>query len=94
MYEMRMIKAQKANTQKWLMEMVKKLREDRKRIEKNYIASEHAADARIKELEEENKRLKEELQHYKNTEAIQKSNDASRWKPWCMKYVDMELNHF
>ena len=33
------------------------------------------------ELEEENKKLKEELNHYKNTEAIQNSNRKSRYTP-------------
>ena len=33
------------------------------------------------ELEKENKELKKKLEHYENTKAIQKSNDASRWKP-------------
>lgn len=45
--------------------------------EQNYIASEKAADARIEELEKENKELKAELEPYKAREAIQKSNDAS-----------------
>jgi hypothetical protein len=44
-------------------------------------------------LEEENKKLKEELAHYKNTEAIQKSNNASRYNPYNHKsYVDREFN--
>lgn len=46
------------------------------------------------ELKKENKKLKEELQRYKNTKAIQKGNDVSKWKPWCMSYVDRELNYF
>jgi cell shape-determining protein MreC len=48
---------------------------------------------KIEQLEEENKKLKEELAHYKNTEAIQKSNDASRYNPYNHKsYVDREFN--
>lgn len=50
-------------------------------------------EVKAKDLLKENKKLKEELQHYKNTKAIQESNNASRWKPWCMGYVDRELNH-
>ena len=45
-------------------------------------------------LSRENKELKEKLEHYENTKAIQESNNASRWKPWCMSCVDRELNHF
>lgn len=48
---------------------------------------------RITELEEENRKLREELEHYKNTEAIQKSNNASRYNPYNNKsYVDREFN--
>lgn len=47
---------------------------------------------RIAQLEEENKKLREELEHYKNTEAIQKSNAASRYKYPSTSYVDRELN--
>ena len=45
-----------------------------------------------RELDMENKKLREELEHYKNTEAIQKSNDASRYKYPSTSYVDRELN--
>lgn len=46
-----------------------------------------------KKLKKENEELKEELAHYKNTEAIQKSNDASSYNPYYSKsYVDREFN--
>lgn len=40
---------------------VSKLLDAYKTMERNYIASEKAADTRIEELEKENKKLKEEL---------------------------------
>lgn len=48
--------------------------------------------AEYKSLQNVIKKLEEELAHYKNTEAIQKSNAASRYKYPSTSYVDRELN--
>lgn len=86
----------------------KKLKEDNRfltKISKEYMKKENIIEVaeftelykddlekENKELKAENKELKMKLEHYENTKAIQESNDASRWKPWCMSYVDRELN--
>ena len=46
----------------------------------------------VVELQKESEELKKKLEHYENTRAIQKSNDASRWIPWFMSCVDREQN--
>lgn len=70
---------------KYLEESIRELRKEKENLkkEKGELKS---------RLEEENKKLKEELAHYKNTEAIQKSNNASRYNPYNHKsYVDREF---
>jgi predicted translin family RNA/ssDNA-binding protein len=48
---------------------------------------------KLAKQEKKIEKLKEELAHYKNTEAIQKSNNASRYNPYNHKsYVDREFN--
>lgn len=76
-----------------LEEENKKLKEEVKKrkmvADENWAGYDMMKDE-YEKLEKENKEIKKKLEHYENTKAIQESNNASRWKPWCMSYVDRE----
>ena len=70
--------------EEWIKHLEHWIRELKKKI--------HNLKQEKAELKAENKELKKKLEHYENTMAIQKSNDASRWKPWCM--IDKGLSRY
>ena len=77
-------------------EDVVRLSKENKELKEKLMLTENDRDERevkARDMMKENKELKKKLEHYENTRAIQESNDASRWKPWCMSYVDRELNY-
>ena len=73
----------------WRVKRIAELEEKNKKLNEKVRFLEECLDRK----EKLNKKLREELGHYKNTEAIQKSNDASRYNPYNHKsYVDREFN--
>lgn len=74
---------------------IARLRKEIDKLKEKLMLTENDRDeweVKAKDLLKENKELKEELQHYENTRAIQKSNAATIWNSWWIGYVDRELN--
>ena len=77
------------------LDRIAQLEEENKKLKSDLAFERTMLDnvsAEYKSLQNVIKKLEEELAHYKNTEAIQKSNAASRYKYPSTSYVDRELN--